>query len=174
MPIHSSGKFNPRARLSLPLPRPVGVASDAERLVLELIEPIEPQELVSRLARQMPEGIRILDAVHLTSKSGTIPRKVEYDAALNGFDCDAVAETAARLMRFEPIHFDRFVHKQSAHVRIDLRPYIDEIRVDDDRVSFTLYVTGGGSVRPAEICHVLGIGGEHVNHRIRRRHVTWH
>jgi hypothetical protein len=137
-------------------------------------EPIEPKELVSRLARQMPEGIRVLDAVHLTSRSGTIPRKVVYDATLNGFDHGAVAETAARLMRFEPIHFDRFVHKQSTHVRIDLRPYIDSIRVDDNRVSFTLYVTGGGSIRPAEICRALGIGGEHVNHRISRRQVTWH
>ena len=35
--------FNPHPRLSIPLPRPVGIASDAECLVLELTEPADEQ-----------------------------------------------------------------------------------------------------------------------------------
>lgn len=38
LPLRWSGGFNPRPRLSLPLPRPVGVAGEDELLVLELEE----------------------------------------------------------------------------------------------------------------------------------------
>ena len=166
--------YNPQPRMSLPLPRPVGVASDAERHVLEHAEPVEPRALAARLADRMPQGVRIQGAAKLPSRVGTAPRKAEYEVALNGLDPRAVAAKAAGLMRFEPIHYDRFVHKESKHLRIDLRPYIESIRVDENWAHFTLYVTGGGSVRPAEICDLLGIGGQHVNHRIRRRKVLWH
>ena len=41
--------FNPHPRVSLPLPRPVGVSSDAERVLLEQSEPIGPDETLRRL-----------------------------------------------------------------------------------------------------------------------------
>ena len=42
VPLRYSGGFNPHPRVTIPVPRPVGVASDVERLVLELTEPLEP------------------------------------------------------------------------------------------------------------------------------------
>src|SRR5690606_16197351 len=62
LPVKHSEGFNPRPRMSLPLPRPVGVATLADRLVVELREPVETTDALARLRRQMPVGLTLAEA----------------------------------------------------------------------------------------------------------------
>ncbi|MBI4580945.1 MAG: DUF2344 domain-containing protein, partial [Planctomycetes bacterium] len=57
LPVRFSEGFNPRPKLSLPLPRPVGIATTADVLVVELTQPVVPEEALGRLAAQMPRGV---------------------------------------------------------------------------------------------------------------------
>ncbi len=173
IPVRYSEGFNPHPKLSLPLPRPVGVASDAERILVELTKRIEPDELISRLAEQMPTGVTMQRARMLEAGDVSIPRLVRYSVQTAGFDREKLAVQAKQLLRFEPIFFDRFVHSSNQTRRIDLRPYLDAIEVSGDHTYFSTHVTGGGSVKPSEVCDVMGIGSEHTTHLIRRLEVTW-
>ena len=104
---HSQG-FNPRPRLSLPLPRPVGVESDDELLCVWLKgnpAPIEPMSMLrdsfksclypqdnccgapitnyqsrikARLSEQLPEGVELLSVEVPEAKSTPQPRCVTY------------------------------------------------------------------------------------------------
>ena len=76
-------------------------------------------------------------------------------------------------MRFAPVFHNRFVHKQKKYVRMDLRPYLDSIEVADREFTFTMHITGGGAVKPAEVCAALGLSDGPVNHRILRTDVEW-
>ena len=173
IPVRHTEGFNPHPRISLPLPRPVGIASDAERAVFELTEAVDPTVLAGGLARQVPDGIKIHDSGMLDSQVACLPRLVQYSIGIDGVDRAVLVGRAARLMRCEPIPYDRFVHKKARCTRIDLRPYIDSIEVTDDEVFFTLHVTSRGSAKPAEICDVMGMGADNVNHLIRRRKIVW-
>jgi len=173
LPLRYTSGFNPHPRLSLPLPKPVGIASEAERLVLELSEPIEIEEVMNRLQAVLPEGVVLESARKLESNKGPVASQVTYTASLEHVNHAEVSRKAAELMKFEPIPYRREIHGQTQPREIDLRPYIDAIRVEADQVWFTLNVTPGGTAKPAEICDVLGVGKTHVNHLICRRAVTW-
>lgn len=173
LPTRQTEGFNPRPRLSLPLPRPVGIASGAERLVIELTEPIEPCDLIERLAPHMPEGIRLTGAHVLESSDRCVPCLARYDVLPDPFDRTVIEAGAARAMEMESLPYRRFVHKTGKHVTVDLRPYLGSIETDEGGVRFSLHVTDGGSAKPSEVCEIIGIGGEHVNHWIRRTEVLW-
>ena len=76
--VRYSQGFNPHPRLSLPLPRPVGVESEDELLVVKLCDDREAAPFESRaereavmkqaLAEQLPEGMDVL-AVDLVGSS---------------------------------------------------------------------------------------------------------
>lgn len=171
--MRQSEGFNPRPRISLPLPRPVGIASDCERAILELTRAIEPASLSALLVESMPRGIEIGHVRLLKGQGGRHPRLVEYSVGLSGCSREVLTARAARLMRFEPIWYERFVYKKSKEMRVDLRPYVDSIGVVDHELRFALHVTAGGSAKPAEICEVMGLGGDGVNHLICRRKIAW-
>jgi radical SAM-linked protein len=173
LPLRLTEGFNPRPRMSLPLPRPVGVASDAERLVIELAEALPMDRLSDLLTEQMPVGITIQQAHKVGSKGDDRPLRATYRVEHDGVEPEALAIRAAELMRFEPIPYERFVHKEGRRVRMDLRPYLDTIDVAGDGTYFSIHVTGGGSARPSEVCHLLGYPENHVNHLIRRLEVAW-
>lgn len=140
---------------------------------MELSRAIEPATLSGLLAEHMPKGIEIQQAQMLEGRGGCNPRLVQYSVAINGRNRAVLTAAAARLMRFEPIWYERFVYKGSREMRIDLRPHIESIEVTGEEVRFALHVTGGGSAKPAEICAVMGLGGEDVNHLICRRKIAW-
>ena len=173
LPVRHSEGFNPRPRISLPLPRPVGIASDAERVLIEFSEPIAAETITARLSEQMPSGIHIRTGRILDSRDRCSPTLVRYRVTTQGIDRQLLECNAARMLRPEPINYRRFVHKNSRHVQIDLRPYIEAIDVADGHVDFTLLVTAGGSAKPAEICDELGIGARDVNHLILRLEIVW-
>jgi len=173
LPVRQTQGFNPRPRLSLPLPRPVGIASDAERLLLELTAQLHPDEIAPRMTPHLPDGITLRQSALVNHPSRHLPRLARYCVPIPPDNADALARNAARLMRFQPIPYDRFIHKTSRHVRLDLRPFIDAIVISGHHARFDLLVTAGGSAKPAEICHLLGLGDQNVNHLIRRRQVEW-
>ncbi|MHC4716562.1 MAG: TIGR03936 family radical SAM-associated protein, partial [Planctomycetota bacterium] len=45
MPLKHSAGFNPRPKLSLVLPRPVGVASRCELMAVQLTRPVDPDQV---------------------------------------------------------------------------------------------------------------------------------
>lgn len=173
LPVRRSEGFNPRPRIVLPLPRPVGVASDAECAVFELTALLPPEELAARLSAQMPGGITVRHARMLAPNERCLPIAARYRVAKPGVDWTSVADAAKRLSAAESIPYERFVHKESRHTHIDLRPFLDSVEVNEDHARFTLRVTPQGSIKPAEFCDVLGIGGQHVNHHIRRLEILW-
>lgn len=173
LPVRHSEGFNPRPRISLPLPRSVGIASDAERMLIEFSEPIAVETITSRLSEQMPTDIHIKSGRILDPGDRCQPMLVRYRVTAEGVDRELMEGNAARMLRPEPLNHRRFVHKDSRHIQIDLRPYIKSIDVRDGYVDFTLVVTAGGSAKPAEICGELGIGTRDVNHLIRRLEIVW-
>ena len=71
VPVRLTQGFNPHPRMSLPLPRPVGMASEAEVLMIETERDVDPDD--------MPTGSEKADPVDLdTTDPANRPASVEF------------------------------------------------------------------------------------------------
>ena len=61
VPIAYSNGFNPHMKVSFLLPRPVGMSSNCDIVVIQCSEHINPDQLKSNLNEQIPDGAEISD-----------------------------------------------------------------------------------------------------------------
>lgn len=173
MPVRFTEGFNPHPRIMIPLPRPVGVASQAETVVVEFEEPVESNAALRRLQREMPADLRIVGARFLAAKEQLRPAQVRYRLDV-GHHPSADVETRARhVFEANVLEVRRPILKNGATRTVDIRPYLVDIRVDGAVVEFSLRVTAAGTARPAEVAGLLGYDSGTINHRIRRLEIRW-
>lgn len=173
LPVKYSAGFNPRPRLSLPLPRAVGVASKCELLVVELCEPIQPAEVLARLAGQMPEGLRLLEAWRIEAGTGAPPGQVSYELALPADRADAVAAAVERLLAAENWPIRRENADGRSGKTIDLRAYLASASVATGTLRWTARVASGGTMRISEMLGACGLEAGDWHHRVIRTQVDW-
>ncbi len=173
LPVKFSEGFNPRPRLSLPLPRPVGIASAAELLLLELSEPVPPGTVITRLAAQLPAGV-ILATGHLyTGRRPPQPETVGYTLHLPPEHHPEVGDRLEWLMRASVFPVERMDHRTKTPKTIDLRDYLVAAELANGVLTWTTRVTAGGSARPQEFLSAVGLNPVDWTHHVRRVTVRW-
>ncbi len=173
LPVRFSQGFNPHPRLTIPVPRPVGIASDADALFVETDLAMNPSDAQKRLDQHTPGDIRVISARTLEDGDRPLPESVRYrmDAdAVAGADLDArIREVLAR----ETIEVERKTPRSTEVRIVDIRPFVADLRIDGAFVEFMLRITGGGTAKPAEVAGLLGCDPVSINHRIRRLEIKW-
>jgi radical SAM-linked protein len=171
-PVKFTEGFNPRPRLSLPLPRSVGTAGEDEWLIVELAQPIDPSEALRDLARHMPAGIQLLGAEAPTTDASPQPVRVWYEVPLGapGPELDQAIEA---LLAREAFLVTRPEHEGRAAREVDIRPFVEALTRHGERLLMVLRVTPTGAARPTEVLDSLGLPGRDLAHRLRRTRVEW-
>jgi radical SAM-linked protein len=172
IPVRYSAGFNPRPRMTIVLPRPVGVASRDELIVFELTRPIEPVELLANLSPQMPVGLTLQSAEMLGLGCRRRPHEAAYELEIELESRDSIAEHAARLLSAEHYPIERQAPQTPAR-QVDIRPYIKAIDVSERRVNWTQSVTQDGTARIAEVLAALGLAAEQHLHKVVRVRVSY-
>jgi len=160
LPLRFSQGFNPRPRMSLPEPRSVGIASEAEILEFELADWVNPDAVLERLRGQLPSGIQAdsLDLVRPTDKAR--PETVVYVARLEAPPPD-LPDRAARLLARHEAPVVR--HRPKGDKALDARAFIRALETAGDGVVRMVLATGpGGTVRPDEVLRLLDLDDEAV------------
>ena len=173
VPVRHSEGFNPHPRLMIPLPRPVGVASCAEVIVVETERPIDPDDALQRLERQTPDGIRMLSAHRLATGEHLQPLQVRYRLDASGLPTADLSLRVQNLMASQSATVERVDPKNPKGRAIDVRPFLADMQVKGNGVEFTLRVSQDGTAKPAEVAGLLGYDAATINHRIRRLEVQW-
>ncbi|MFO8013214.1 MAG: TIGR03936 family radical SAM-associated protein [Phycisphaerae bacterium] len=160
LPLRLSQGYNPRPKMSLPEPRSVGIASEAELLEFELADWVNPDAVLERLRGQMPPAlaIRSLDLVRPTDKAH--PHTVVYVVRLEAPPSDLAARARQVLDRREaPVVRPR--PKGDKH--LDARPFIRDLETPDGEIIRMTLVTGPhGTVRPDEVLRLMGIDRDEI------------
>ncbi len=173
LPVRYTEGFNPHPRLSIPLPRPVGVGSQAESIVIEFEQPVNGEDALHRLEQQMPAGLKMLRGRRLESSGNLQPAFVQYRLELDDSP-DADMESRIRnIMESTSVPVERVNAKKAERRIIDVRPYIVAINPRGNAVEFTLRITSSGTAKPAEVASLLGFDVRSINHRILRLEVQW-
>ena len=173
IPVRYSEGFNPHPRMTIPLPRPVGISSDAEAIVIETAGSIDPVDALRRLQAQMPEGLGLHGVRALALAERPQPVEARYRLPCEGAAPTEWADRLRELLAMDTIMVVRTEPKSKKSRSVNIKPFIAGIELSDDAVEFTLRVTGEGSAKPAEIAGLLGLDPASINHRIHRQEVRW-
>lgn len=173
LPVYYSEGFNPHPRISLPVPRPLGIASDCECLVVELAGPVDPEEVTAVLNRQMPTGIRIARSEMLALGRKRVPMAVRYGMPLSVAEESALRARVVQLQAHPHFPIERVHHLTGRARRIELADFLADLEITDVDLRFTLRITPEGTVKPSEALTALGLEGSSMNHWIRRLEIVW-
>jgi radical SAM family uncharacterized protein/radical SAM-linked protein len=168
LPVAYSQGFHPKPRVSFGPALAVGIESTCEYLDLELIGVVDPRDAGERLARELPEGLRVLEAFEIDPQGPSIGeslRAVHYRAEFQG-DGWNEAHLASRIAAFAdaeqalvtrsgpPKNRNRKRRKVAETKRreIDLKEIVTHLAVEGPgRVAFSLRADPSGSAKPAEV-----------------------
>ncbi len=168
IPIGYSNGFHPMPRLSFSDTIPMGMQSEEERMWIGLTEAMAPQELVSRLQRQMPAGLAVVGCRAQAGKkrpdrSDPVPYRVELiDGFFRQNDLDWFRDQ-------QQVPIAR-KSKKSAGAAVDLKKAVVDLRLLNAREALmTLGLDRHLMVRPAHIMHTVF---KLTDHQIRTAIVT--
>jgi len=172
-PLRYSQGFNPMPRLSIPLPRSVGMESECQWAVVELGEARPEQLLAARLAAVLPGACELKQVIAPAPPGTPHPRAVEYRVAIDPPERRSVATRVRRVMALEQLVVQRAGAPGKPARPVDIRPYLDVLALDGTELRMRLRYAQQQSARPAEILMELGLAADAYNQRVRRSAVIW-
>jgi radical SAM-linked protein len=156
LPMALSQGYNPRPKVVFALALALGIEGRREVLELELTEPMDPADVLCRLAAQAPPGLNFLEA------QAAVPgRPAQAEAVRYALDIPCSRQQAARaaLATFlASASWPYTRHRPDRTVAIDLRPFVLAAELDPQGVlQFRLKMMPNGSARPEELVEALGL-----------------
>ena len=154
LPYRCTEGFNPKPRLVFALPLPLGIEGCREVAELELDADLSADEVRDRLARQAPAGLEILDAQRIDGRKTAHAQLACYRIAVPSEHRDALPARIVALLSSPSCWVER---QRPQRRRIDVRPYLRDLRLQQESLEMDLIVTPTGSVRAEEILGLLGL-----------------
>lgn len=154
LPFRMSQGFHPSPRVVFALSLPLGVAGIQEVVEIEFLTPYSSDDVLTRLQQQSPTGLTFTAARIVPLKACAVPRRAEYQFSL---PTDRVNDTESRcreLLALEKIWVDKY-HPRPR--RVNIRPYLRDLRVQEHTLIFDVWVTGQGSARAEDLIALLGL-----------------
>ena len=186
--IRYSQGFNPRPRLSLPLPRPVGVASDDEILCVQIqnISGMYGDAMSTKtrddIMSQLPPGFELLSLNVVETNTSFQPYSAQYILTVGKeYMTEELKVCINNLLASERLNIQRRITKKKSRMgtrgttakNIDVRGFLESIELDQDSIIVKCKITPAGSIRVEEILSLLGLDIEKLALPIRRTGVKW-
>jgi len=182
--IQYSQGFNPRPKMSLPLPRPVGVESDEELLCLRICKELRVRQsdadklchfVRDKLSAQLPEGC-VLSSISI-AQTGTSfqPCSATYVLAVRPeYLNEDLTARIELLLASESLSVRRQTGKKNAKPKnVDVRDFLKSIKADDRSIIVECNISPAGSIRIDEILGLLELDTGKLALPIRRINVQW-
>jgi radical SAM-linked protein len=154
LPYHCTEGFNPKPRLVFAMPLPLGVLGSCEVAELELQSGISAEEIRDRLAQQAPAGLEIIEVQRIDGKKTAHARLACYRVPIPPDRCRTLPQRIDALLQGSSLWVER---QRPQPRKIDVRPYLQDLRLLQDALEIDLSVTSSGTARPEEILGLLGL-----------------
>ena len=187
--IQYSQGFNPRPRLSLPLPRSVGVEADDELLCLRVCKSTRAQEHKSisaqvhkSISAQVPDGCELLSVNVVEVGASYQPCSATYVLAVRKeYHNEELKATIECVLASESLNVQRRIGTQDTKHKmqnprlknVDVRGFLKSIQLDRNSIIVECKISSAGSIRVDEILKLLELDVEKLASPIRRTSVQW-
>lgn len=188
---HSKG-FNPRPKLSLPFPRPVGVESDQELLCVQINNNAMTQHNINtgefctsvkaRLSGQLPEGLELISVDVIETKKSFQPSSATCIFKIKPeYLHDRLQARIKDLLASEKLISERRINKKlskfqirnSKFKQVDVRPFLKSVQLIDDCIVVRCQVSSAGSIRVDEILKLLELDVWMLSAPVKRTNLQW-
>ncbi len=173
LPIAYSQGYNPRPKLWLMLPKPLGVSCRDDLLLVELGDNCAPEALAARLAQTLPAGIKLRSSFRLNRGRVPQPASAAYTLELSEQDADKAAVKIPALLDSSCLPVQRLSKRNAKSQEVNIRPYLSRMRLDLAELSFTLACGPAGSAKPAEVLALLDLDNPPNRAKLVRSEVTY-
>jgi uncharacterized protein (DUF2344 family) len=189
--LYSEG-FNPRPKLSLPLPKSVGIEVDNDLLCFQmqinttaqehtscgpLTESISnfPASAIARLSEQLPPGFELLSVRTAKTNTPVQPCQAAYLLEIRKENIDERLKSRIKyLLDSKNLNFQRRINSENSRFKnIDVRPYLKSIELNDAGVTVECKISTAGTIRVDEILELLELDYSILTAPIRRTSVQW-
>ncbi len=184
LPLRYTQGFNPHPVMSLAAPRPTGVASRNDLLVVSLEE--TPQghtadTLLGRINEQAPTGMKFFKAAPLTAKTTPLPVRITHELVLQEEQTPPVADRLEQLGRMDAWPLKRYAPpkrsgKRRAPRTIDIKTLIVEIgliKAPEPLLRWIATQADGLWARPGEVLRLVGLDERTDLARVRRAEIEY-
>ena len=173
--LRYSQGFNPRPKISLPLPRTVAVESHDDLLCIYLdssAKNVDAKKLKKDITKQLPDECEILEIKVTDEKTPVAPKAVTYVLPLKTQHLsDQLKSRANDVMKKDTIIVERTAKLKPR--KVEVRNYLKSIEFTDQNVIVNCNITPTGAIRVDEILTLLELDQEKLNAPIARRSVQW-
>lgn len=172
LPLRHSEGFNPHPRLSVVLPRPVGVASKDELLIVELENPTTTESAQRQLAEQLPRGVQIFSVSELHDRDRRTPVAATYELTITEAEANDARAAIESFEAGETWKVERASAKRGRK-SIDLRVFITDITLNGDVVTWRQSISQDGTARVGEVLDALQLPQRTHLHLVVRSSVEY-
>ncbi len=185
IPLRYSRGFNPHPKMSLPLPRPVGVESDDELLCVHVDcdqGRIQTNDYLQQIMAQLPEGCRVLSVEVYPKKTSFRPACATYILTVrNEYPKDKLKDVIERVLARENLNVKRKTGfggqkrriKGTELKNIDVRGFLKSIKLANNSIIVECNISPDGSIRIDEIMELLELDNNELEAPIMRTDVQW-
>ncbi len=171
LPVRFSAGFNPRPKISIPVPKPTGIESLSDLVRAELLHgDFDPEEIVARCRKTYPESpLFEFSKAWITEKSRLkVPVAILWE--INLADTDLVPRDVIKRIECQR----KIIRKVNKSKRvIDVQKEIMEICYEDPCLRIKTQLSPAGTLKPTEIGNLIGLDREECYLRMRRSRIIW-
>jgi len=175
--IQYSQGFNPHPKLSLPLPRSVGVEADDDLLCIRVDKSTSElcDSIKTNLSQQLPEGFELLSVTVPEGKTSFQPCSATYVLEVKReYLDDKLKSRIIHLLANETLNIQRGINAGESKIKnVDVRGFLKSIVLKDRCIIVECKISSAGSIRVEEILNLLELDVERLAAPIRRTSVQW-
>ena len=154
LPLVMSQGYNPHPRISFPLALGTGMAGENEVMEFELQEWLPAASVREALAREVPPDIALRELRAVRPGGGSTVTSISYRVRFLESP-DVTEDRVSALLLRESIPVSR--RRKGAEKTVDIRPFLDRLRLEGDTLLIQCAVDEGSTTRPEEVLQTLGM-----------------
>lgn len=182
IPIQYTQGFNPHPKMTLPLPRPVGVESDDELLCIRVSCTSNEQQAVdyetqikTQLSEQLPEGLELLSVSVTKAGRSFLPGSATYVLPVRReYLTSDLKRRIKHILASESLPIERKTGPENLKFKtLDVRGFLKSIELEDGCIIVQCKISPAGSIRVEEILQLLELDVAKLSAPLRRTSVQW-
>jgi len=156
IPVAMSQGYHAHPRIATGPPLPLGYTSRAEYLDIEIEDRI-PQNFEEIINRHLPAGLEVFDSKiyfgNISSLNSSI-NLASYLVELKNFQ--NIEEVSGWIDEFLKKNSYQIVRtKRGMEKKVDIRPYVAEVRTDDEGIKLLIRLDQSGTAKVEEVMHAI-------------------
>ncbi|MBW1820145.1 MAG: TIGR03960 family B12-binding radical SAM protein [Deltaproteobacteria bacterium] len=152
--IKYSQGFHPKPKVSFEDPLAIGIESESENMFITVSHLIKREEVVTKLNKQLPEGLEILECIEASSKA-KINRLNGYAYKVHIKDFDFDERDIKNFKNEEEVVVERLSKKRKIN-KINLKNVVSKISlISKKEIEFILKPDNGKTVRPNQVLKTI-------------------